>query len=157
ELDSQIATAQRTLAAGSVDPDALRKHIANLTEQRANVRRNLGGVDPLPFPAQDSGFDQTKTYATTFPAVFARPDLAAAVPLTVFMRISHDGTNWKGRVIDTTTQDVTSFDGSGSDPWHAAQSALAAWQSGNDYPQGGTVQYSFDRYGWGLNAHFSTN
>jgi hypothetical protein len=157
ELDSQIATAQRTLAAGSVEPDALRQHIAQLTEMRANLRRNLGGGDLLPFPAQDSGFDQTRTYATSFPAVFARPDVGGAVPLTVFMRMSYEGSSWTARIIDTTTQDVTSWDGSGQSPWDAARAAFGAWQSGNDYPQGGTVQYSFDRYGWNLSGHFGTS
>ncbi|MCX6597669.1 MAG: DUF4157 domain-containing protein [Acidobacteria bacterium] len=155
DLDRQIASLRRTLATGSVTPGALESQISQLTQMRTRLVNQLGAGNAQPFPA-NGAFDESTIYTAPLTAVMVHPSHAGAVPMSVYLRVWHDG-NWRCRVIDTTTADVIAVEGSSGGVAGAVQNAINALQSQNEYPQEGQFYYSFNGGGISLTGHFSTS
>jgi hypothetical protein len=156
-LSQQIAQTEATLAGGSIAPDELQRHHQALTTHQAEMTRVLGTPDrTASFPEADSGFQRDQVYVAPVAAAYAHQQLGGAQPLSTYLRIAWTGTAWEAKVVDATTKDVLTASGSGESPWHAARAALTDWSGNNDFPTGGRVVYTFDKYGWGLNGSFST-
>jgi hypothetical protein len=157
ELDAQINALTRVLAAGASNPDLYSKQVSDLQKMRQLLVNAMGQETALPFPS-DENFDESKTYAAAMPAVLTHTDMRGAQPLTIYIRLQHTESGWQARLIDTTSKDVIYRTGSpSSSPKDAVASAIADWQSNNDYPSGGRVNYRFPRPAWQLAGDFSTS
>ncbi|MCI0392743.1 MAG: DUF4157 domain-containing protein [Acidobacteria bacterium] len=155
ELDKQIGDIEKMQQAGSVQGKELAQRLEDLKKQREKVLDQVGARGAtLPFPEKEADFNDKTTYVSSMPAVLSTPEYGGAFPLTVFVTMKKSGNSWDARITDTTTQDVIGWPGSASTPLAALEKAISKWRGSNEYPEKGSLHYSFERCGWNLSGSF---
>jgi hypothetical protein len=155
DLDKQIADIQKMQKAGSPQGKELAQRLEDLKSQRDKVVEQVGTPGlTLPFPDKEENFNDKVTYVSNISAVLSTPEYGGAFPLTVFVTMIKKGSVWNARITDTTTKDVIHFSGSATTPRAAMDKAIVDWHGSNEYPEKGSLHYSFDRAGWNLRGHF---
>lgn len=95
-------------------------------------------------------------HATPIAAVLLHPEISGPVPLSLFLVLHYrQKGQWEAKILDLTDGEPRSHRGSGGQRQEAVAAALAAWQSNNPYPKGGTVTFRLAH--WQGRDHFSTS
>ncbi len=155
DLDKQIADIEKMQQAGSAQGKELAQRLEDLKTMREKVLDQVGARGAtLSFPEKEADFVDKATYVSNMSAVLSTPEYGGAFPLTVFVTMRKNGNFWGARITDTTTKDVIHWDGFATTPLAALERAIDSWRGSNEYPEKGTLHYSFQRSGWNLRGSF---
>jgi hypothetical protein len=154
---SSIAELERRVAAGGEQQAFWRDRLEAQRDRLARLREHASGSgQDQPLPTDLSTCRPGTTYSAPIPAAIVLPSAGGAQPLSIHLRLVHDGAQWTARFLDTTGRDVYKFDGIGATPLAATHSAADAWHADHPYPRGGRVAFQFAPPGWGGPNGFET-
>jgi hypothetical protein len=157
-IRSSITELSRRVAQGGAQKPFLEERLEAQEERLESFQKNVPdqrGAQPLPDDL--STMQPGVTYSGPIPTVLVIPQSNAVQPVSMYLTVWHQGSQWQARLNDVTGKDIYPFSGSGATPQAAAENAFDEWIDDNPYPMHGRIHYRFNATGWSKPTDFTTN
>ena len=133
--------------------------VARLKAQRRrleSLRRSVPDIATTqPLPMEPTTAVASRSSTGPVKAALILPGGGGSQPLAIYLRTWHESGAWKARLIDMTSSDVYSREGSGNTPVLAEDAAVAGWMASHPYPRGAKVRYRPPSTDWSLPTDFN--
>lgn len=155
-LDTSISEIERHVAEGGEQRDFWVERLKAQRKRRDRLKESVPDLATAsPLPADRANLQAGHAYSGPVKSVLVLPSGGGPQPLNVYLSAWQEGAVWKARLVDMTSADVYTRDGSGATAVLAYEGAFKGWMDSHPYPRGGKVRYELEATGWSLPLEFA--